>query len=319
MEYSKVSKEIFDPIKANRMLFQDSLKDRLSEIFPSSIKDGEVDFKALLEELGEYVDSNERYELSWAGKADAKKKANEEIVGRTLKYIPEDSKNTDTTENIYIEGDNLEVLKLLRNSYYNKIKMIYIDPPYNTGNDFIYNDKFQITGKEIDQVEGVLDEEGNRLILNQRSSGKFHSNWLSMMYPRLKQAKDLLTDDGVIFISIDDNELANLRQLCDEIFGEENFIDNIIWKKRYGGGSKEKYLVTLHESILFYAKNKEAVDPIFVPLDEESIKRYYTKKDEKYEQRGGYRTHPVFSNDKVPKGTIFFSQCPSAGTGNSVG
>ena len=139
MEYSKVSKEIFDPVKTNKKLFEEVFKEKLSEIFPSSIKDGEVDFKSLLAELGEYVDSNERFELAWAGKTDAKRVANKDIVAKTLKYIPEDSKNADFTENLYIEGDNLEVLKLLRNSYYNKIKIIYIDPPYNTGNDFIYN------------------------------------------------------------------------------------------------------------------------------------------------------------------------------------
>ena len=159
------------------------------------------------------MDSNERYELTWAGKNNAKRVANMDIVARTLKYIPEDSKNANTTENLYIEGENLEVLKLLRNSYYNKIKMIYIDPPYNTGNDFVYKDDFSISSVESDIEEGDRDEYGKRLILNLKNSAKYHSNWLKMMYPRLKVSKDLLTADGVIFISIDNNEVDNLRKM----------------------------------------------------------------------------------------------------------
>ncbi len=289
MGFQKIQQEIFNPINENVK--------KLAQLFPSVVKDGQVDFEALKSELGEFQTVSdklsEQYGLGWAGKEEAKNIAKIDIVGRTLKIIPNESKNIDTTQNLYIEGDNLEVLKLLRNSYYNKIKMIYIDPPYNTGNDFVYKDKFSVSEIENDIMEENVSESGERLVINQKSNGKYHANWLNMMFPRLKIAKELLTDDGVIFISIDDNELANLKLICDEIFGEENLIDNIIWKKRYGGGAKEKYLVTLHESILFYAKNKDSVDPIFVPLDDESIKRYYTKKDEKYETRGGYRIHPL--------------------------
>lgn len=260
MEFNKVSKEIFEPIKENKKMFEENFKDKLSEIFPSTVKDGQVDFKVLLEELGEYVDTKERYELTWAGKQNAKKKANEDIVGRTLKYIPGDSKNPETTENLYIEGDNLEVLKLLRNSYYNKVKMIYIDPPYNTGNDFVYNDDFSQSEKETEIEEGdILENE--RLTVNQKSNGKYHSNWLNMMYPRLKIAKDLLTDDGVIFISIDDNELSNLKKLCDEIFREENCINNknLIW--HIPNGTNKGFIARAHEYIVAYAKNIECLKP----------------------------------------------------------
>lgn len=231
MEYKKVSKEIYESVKENKKMFEENFKDKLSELFPSTVKDGQVDFKELLEELGEYVDTKERYELTWAGKQNAKKKANEDIVGRTLKYVPEDSKNPETTENLYIEGDNLEVLKLLRNSYYNKIKMIYIDPPYNTGNDFVYNDDYKQSEKETEIEEGDISTD-ERFIVNQKSNGKYHSNWLNMIYPRLKVAKDMLSDDGVIFISIDDNEVENLRKVCNEVFGENKFITQIPWRKR---------------------------------------------------------------------------------------
>ncbi|EAX47882.1 Site-specific DNA-methyltransferase (adenine-specific) [Thermosinus carboxydivorans Nor1] len=251
MEFPKVQKEIFNPISENVK--------KLAQVFPSVVKDGQVDFEALKAELGQFETASEklseRYELGWAGKEDAKRLANTDIVGRTLKYIPEDSKNPDTTENLYIEGDNLEVLKLLRNSYYNKIKMIYIDPPYNTGNDFIYRDDFKVSEEENALLEGEKDEYGERLIVNQKSNGRFHSNWLSMIYPRLKVAKDLLTEDGVIFISIDDNEVHNLKKICDEIFGEENFIACFTWVKKKKGSHLSKTIRNMVEYILLFGKN----------------------------------------------------------------
>lgn len=267
---------------------------KLAQLFPSAVKDGEVDFEALKEELGQYEEvGSEKYELTWAGKKNAKKIAQEDVIGRTLKFIPEDSKEADTTENLYIEGDNLEVLKLLRQNYYGAIKMIYIDPPYNTGNDFVYNDKFCMSNEESDLAEGIVDSLGERYQVNQKSSNRFHARWMNMIYPRLKVAKDLLADDGIIIISIDDYEHKDLKLICDEIFGEENFIDNIIWKKRYGGGAKERYLVSLHEYALMYAKCIDNIGEIFVPLSKESAERYYTKKDDNYSTRGGYRTHPL--------------------------
>lgn len=206
MDYPKVPQKINNIVGDNIKL--------LAQLFPSAVKDGQVDFEALKEELGQFEEAGkEKYELTWAGKQEAKKKAQEDVYNRTLNYIEADSKNPETTENLYIEGDNLEVLKLLRQNYYGAIKMIYIDPPYNTGNDFVYNDNFAMNGKESDIAEGTRDNEGNPLQKNQQSSNRFHANWLNMMYPRLKVAKDLLTDDGVIFISIDDNEVDNLRNL----------------------------------------------------------------------------------------------------------
>ncbi|AIS52622.1 type III restriction-modification system StyLTI enzyme Mod [Thermoanaerobacter kivui] len=261
---NKVSKEIFNPV-------QDNIK-KLAELFPTVVKDGQVDFEALKQELGQVEEvGKEKYELTWPGKTLAKQLALTDVVGKTLKYVPEESKNPDTTENLYIEGDNLEVLKLLRNSYYGKIKMIYIDPPYNTGNDFIYKDDFKKLKEESDKEEGELDENGERLIKNQRSSARFHSNWLNMMYPRLKVAKDLLSDDGVIFISIDDNEVDNLKLLANEIFGEKNFIACFPWRKRTAKSDVPFGISQDYEWILCYAKSE-----LFVAGIERKRKYYET-------------------------------------------
>lgn len=229
MENNKIKKEIND-------IVNDNLK-ALEQLFPSAVKDGQLDIKALKEELGDFEEvTTEKYELNWAGKQNAKKIVQQGIGNKTLKFVEKDSKNADTTENIYIEGDNLEVLKLLRQNYYNSIKMIYIDPPYNTGNDFVYNDTFKMDKEESDKAEGIISENNEKLQKNQKSTNRYHANWLNMMYPRLKLARDLLTDDGVIFISIDDNEQANLKRLCDEIFGEEN-VEQMIWNKEAEGSS----------------------------------------------------------------------------------
>lgn len=246
---NKVTKEIFNPINEN-------IK-KLESLFPEIVKDGQVDFEALKQELGQFEEvGKEKYELTWPGKTQAKQLANTDIVGKTLKYVPEDSKNPETTENLYIEGDNLEVLKLLRNSYYGKVKMIYIDPPYNTGNDFVYKDNFAMEVTENEKIEGNIDEEGNRLIKNQEGSGRFHSNWLNMMYPRLKIAKDLLKEDGVIFISIDDNEVENLKKVCNEIFNEKNFVGEIIRKTKSMTADNGNGFNLQHENLMIYAKNK---------------------------------------------------------------
>lgn len=254
MEYPKISQEI-------NYITNDNLK-KLQKLFPSVVKDGLVDFDALKEELGEFKEvDKEKYELTWSGKQNAKKLSQEDVYNRTLNYIEEDSKNTDTTENLYIEGDNLEVLKLLRQNYYGAIKVIYIDPPYNTGNDFVYNDNFLINKKDSDIAEGTKDEDGNPLQKNIQSSNRYHANWLNMMYPRLKVAKDLLTDDGVIFISIDDNEQDNLKKVCDEVFGEENLINCICVKMSEASGVKmshvQKRMPKLKEYTLVYKKNEQ--------------------------------------------------------------
>src|SRR5690554_1667267 len=299
----------------------------LKQVLPEVFTEGKVDWEKLKATLGEDINfSNERYVLNWAGKSEAFKILQMPTT-KTLNPCPEESVKKDGTtytkndlgfliddsetlgqqseinnlhsQNLFIEGENMEVLKVLQKSYFGKVKMIYIDPPYNTGNDsFIYPDKFSETKSDYEKRVGDKDNEGymtkdGMFKKNSKENGQYHSNWLNMMMPRLYLAKNLLKQDGVIFVSIDDNEVHNLRLLMNEIFGEENFVANIIWKKRYGGGAKEKYLVSLHEYILVFAKDINAISPMFIPLDEESIKRYYTKKDENFVTRGGYRTHPL--------------------------
>lgn len=247
MDYKKVSQQINDVVG-------DNVK-KLAQLFPSAVKDGEVDFEALKEELGSFTEVGaEKYELTWAGKADAKRIAREDIIGKTLKYIPEDSKDADTTENLYIEGDNLEVLKLLRQNYYGAIKMIYIDPPYNTGNDFIYNDSFAISKEESDMEEGVIDS-GERYTVNSKSKNRFHARWLNMMFSRLTIAKDLLTSDGIVFISIDDNEIDNLIKVCNEVFGEENFVSLLSVEINPKGRKNSRYISVSNDYCLIYAKD----------------------------------------------------------------
>ena len=199
-------------------------------------------------------DSKERYSLTWNGKARARQIAQEVSTG-TLRPAKEESKNWDNTENIYIEGDNLEVLKLLQKSYHGKIKMIYIDPPYNTGKDFVYKDNEYQGLKIYKEITGQTNKEGIKLTTNTDSDGRYHSKWLSMMYPRLKLARNLLTDDGVIFISIDDKEQANLKKLCDEIFGEENFVAQIVWERAYAPVNLKKHFSESHDYIVCYGKN----------------------------------------------------------------
>ena len=273
--------------------------EKLKETIPEAFTEGKIDWEKLRAALGENINfRNERYVLNWAGKSDAFRVLQTPTT-KTLVPDKQESVSFNETENIFIEGENLEVLKALQKSYFGKIKMIYIDPPYNTGNDsFIYPDKFSESKEEYQKRIGDKDEEGymtreGMFRKNSKENGQYHSNWLNMMYPRLYLARNLLRDDGVIFVSIDDNQVHNLRLLMNEIFGEENFIDCIIWKKRYGGGAKEKYLVSLHEYILLYAKSINDINPIFIPLDKDSITKYYTKKDDKYDIRGPYRTHPL--------------------------
>ena len=267
MENNKIKKEIND-------IVNDNLK-ALEQLFPSAVKDGQLDIKALKEELGDFEEvTTEKYELNWSGKQNAKKMVQQGIGNKTLKFVEKDSKNADTTENIYIEGDNLEVLKLLRQNYYNSIKMIYIDPPYNTGNDFVYNDTFKMDKEESDKAEGIISENNEKLQKNQKSTNRYHANWLNMMYPRLKLARDLLTDDGVIFISIDDNEQANLKRLCDEIFGEENFVAQVIWERAYAPVNLKKHFSESHDYIICYSKNINLSVNNGLKRNEEANNRY---------------------------------------------
>ncbi|WP_317316461.1 site-specific DNA-methyltransferase [Peptostreptococcus russellii] len=245
--------------------------EKIGKLFPNCITETKdengklkkaIDFEMLKQMLSDDVidEGDEAYEFTWVGKKASMVEANKPIR-KTLRPCKEESKDWDNTENLYIEGDNLEVLKLLQESYLNSIKMIYIDPPYNTGNDFIYNDDFKMDSKEYQDEAGEFDEEGNRLFKNTDTNGRFHSDWCSMMYSRLMLARNLLSDDGVIFISIDDNEQENLKKICDEVFGEENFSNNIVVKMSEPSGVKmshvDKKFPKLKEYMLLYKKNKD--------------------------------------------------------------
>ncbi len=253
--------------------------DKLKELFPEVITDGgKIDFDMLQTVLGEEVDGErERYSFTWPGKKDA-------ILGSqipskgTLRPNIEKSKNFDTTENLYIEGDNLEVLKILQKSYNNKIKVIYIDPPYNTGKDFVYKDNFRDGIDNYLEQTGQVDSDGNLLSTNSESNGRFHTDWLNMMYPRLRLARNLLTDDGVIFISIDDTEHSNLRKICDEIFGENNLLAQVIWERAYAPINLKKNFSESHDFILVYTKNIDGLESNGIPRSD-SQDNLYTNPD----------------------------------------
>ena len=262
----------------------------IGKLFPNAItevmRDGKVehaiDFDVLRQELSDSIveGREERYQFTWPDKKKAMLAANAPITA-TLRPVAADSVGKDgipggfDSENLYIEGDNLEVLKLLQETYLGKVKMIYIDPPYNTGNDFVYEDDFAQSAADYMDNSGQYDEEGNRLVTNTESNGRFHTDWLNMIYPRLKIAKDLLADDGVIFISINDQEVVNIRKICDEILGADNFIANLIWQQRKGGGNDSRYIAVDHEYILIYSKNiNNSSDRWYISQTEEYLKRY---------------------------------------------
>ncbi|WP_457608040.1 site-specific DNA-methyltransferase [Nitratifractor sp.] len=248
--------------------------EKLRELFPDIFTEGKIDLEALQATLGEYIDKeDERYSFTWKGKARARRIAQTPSTG-TLRPAPEESKEWENTQNLYIEGDNLEVLKLLQKSYHKKVKMIYIDPPYNTGKDFVYKDNFKDNLQNYLRLTNQVDAEGRKLSTNAETSGRYHSDWLNMIYPRLKLARNLLRDDGVIFISIDDNEVANLRKVCDEIFGEENFVADVIWEKKFSPQNDSKWFSDNHDFILVYAKNKEKWKINKLPRSEVSNNRF---------------------------------------------
>lgn len=229
---------------------------KLKALFPEAFTEGKVDFDALKEVLGEYIDGrDERYSFTWNGKSKARMIAQTPSTG-TLRPCKEESVDWDSTQNLFIEGDNLEVLKLLQKSYHKKVKMIYIDPPYNTGKDFVYKDNFKDNIKNYKEITGQVDGEGRNLSSNPETSGRYHTDWLNMMYPRLKLARNLLKDDGVIFISIDDNEVTNLKNICDEIFGEENFIGTLSVENNPKGRKNSAFISVSSEYCVIYAKNK---------------------------------------------------------------
>ena len=247
----------------------------LLRLFPEvRTEGGKLDFDRLKLALGETVEvGKERYGMSWPGKADCFRTIQEPSLG-TLRPSPEESVAFDTTENLIIEGDNLEVLKLLQKSYLGKVKMIYIDPPYNTGNDFIYPDNYTESLQTYLEYTGQVDDEGHRFGTNTDTDGRFHSKWLNMMYPRLYLARNLLREDGVIFISIDDNEVDNLRKLCSDIFGEENLIANAVWEKAYTANMTARFVSNTHDHVLIYSRNAEAAALGRFPRSEEQTAKF---------------------------------------------
>lgn len=305
-----------DKLKMQTVNKADENFKKLAEMFPNAVteaidENGEVvcaiDKDVLMQEIScKVVDGNEeRYQFTWPDKKKSILLANAPI-NKTLRPCREESVDFDNTENLYIEGDNLEVLKLLQETYLGKIKMIYIDPPYNTGNDFVYEDDFAQSTDEYLANSGQYDDEGNRLVKNLDSNGRFHTDWLNMIYPRLRLAKDLLSEQGVLVISIDDNEIENMRKCCDEIFGEENLVNCFIWNCSTAGGIRPKFASKTHEYILVYAKNKNAMDMIYAPLSSDAIKMY-TQKDEK----GLYRDKDfVFKNKSTNNNQKYGIECP---------
>lgn len=255
-------------------------KERLKSVFPECFSEGKLDIDKLLNLCGEYIDEDfEKYKFEWKGKAECYRIAQKRSTG-TLRPCVEESVNFDTTKNMYIEGDNLEVLKLLQTSYYRKVKMIYIDPPYNTGNDFVYEDDFADPMARYKEVTQQTTKS------NPETMGRFHTNWLNMMYPRLRLASNLLRDDGVIFISIDDNEVTNLRKLCDEVFGEENFVAQIVWQKKYAATNDSKGFSTTHDYIVVYQKSS-SFNRNLLPRTAEQNKPY---KNDDHDGKGLWRS-----------------------------
>jgi adenine-specific DNA-methyltransferase len=272
----------------------------LKSLFPTIVKEGKIDMKELQALLGDEIETEEEnYRFTWAGKSMARREANKPSTA-TLRPVKESSKDWDTTQNIFIEGDNLEVLKLLQKSYANKIKMIYIDPPYNTGKDFVYKDNYNDNLGNYLAITGQVDEDGKRISTNSESDGRYHSNWLNMIYPRLKLARNILTEDGAIFISISDIEITNLKKICDEIFGEENFVVDLIWTNKEGGGSSDAtHFRVKHEHILCYAKNLNLLQITGTEITNEER---YKEKDEFVSLRG------PFYLQKLGMGSIQYSE-----------
>lgn len=274
--------------------------EKLKAVFPECFSEGTLDIDKLLSLCGEYIDNDfEKYKFEWKGKAECLRLAQKRSTG-TLRPCREESVNFDDTQNVYIEGDNLEVLKLLQTAYYNKVKMIYIDPPYNTGNDFVYEDDF------ADPIARYKEITQQTTKSNPETMGRFHTNWLNMMYPRLRLAANLLKDDGVIFISIDEIEMPNLRKICDEVFGEENHIADFVWHNKRGGGNDAKYVAVEHEYVIMYAKNVSNLDRLFVPFSKDYLARYKEEDEigkyfwDTFKRKAGKQYYPII----CPDGTV---------------
>lgn len=286
---------------------QDNI-DKLRELFPDAFTEGsdrggprwKVDFDALRQILGDYTeDERERYSFTWHGKARARQIAQTPSAG-TLRPCPEESVNWDTTQNLFIEGDNLEVLKLLQKSYHKQVKMIYIDPPYNTGGEFIYPDRFQDNLDTYLRYTGQIDDRGFKISANSEASGRYHTNWLNMMYPRLRLARNLLQYDGAIFVSIDDHEVQNLRQIMDEIFGPENFIATVIWQKVYSPKNSAKHFSEDHDYIVVYARSSDNWAPRSLPRTSEQDSLY---KNPDNDPRGPWMSDNLTARNYYGEGT----------------
>ena len=279
--------------------------EKLKDLFPDLFtNEGQLSIDELKKVIDpQSVTETERYEFRWYGKSAAKRNAFTPS-NATLQYDEKRSVNPEHSENIIIEGENLEVLKLLSNSYREKIKCIYIDPPYNTGGDFVYSDNYSEDKKPYWEQTGVT-ENGVKIDTNQDTNGRFHSNWLDMMFSRLLIARQLLKQDGVIFISIDDNEVHHLRKLCDEVFGEENFVGIFAWKNKYGAGAKTKGFIEVHEYIICYSKNP--LKDIEAELTADQISEFDKRKDEKYSVRGGYITQPLMTKSLDDRSNLQYS------------
>lgn len=263
---------------------------KLRTVFPECFAEGKLDIDKLLSLCGEYItDDFEKYEFRWKGKSECLRLAQKRSTA-TLRPCPEESVNFDTTQNLYIEGDNLEVLKLLQKSYYRRVKMIYIDPPYNTGNDFVYEDDF------ADPLARYKEVTQQTTKSNPETMGRYHTNWLNMMYPRLRLAANLLQDDGIVFISIDDNEVANLRKICDEVFGEENFISQLIWEKKFAPQNDDKYITAVHDYIIVYAKKKDIWRPRLQQRTGEALEKF---KNPDNDPRGVWTSGDLTSKTKA--------------------
>ena len=282
------SNGVEDNITKIAQLFPDCVTETVDE--RSGLPKHLIDFEKLKQNLSDSVMSEraERYQFTWPDKSKAILLANSPI-NATLRPCREDSVDFDNTQNLYIEGDNLDVLKCLKETYLHKVKMIYIDPPYNTGNDFVYEDDFAQSSEEYLANSGQFDEQGNRMFTNAESNGRFHTDWLNMIYPRLKVARDLLTDDGVIFISIDDNEVENLRKVCDEVFGERNFVGNIIWQSRTSISNDDE-ISTNHNHTIIYSKKREELKFGGEDIDESD----YINPDN--DPRGPWKLVPIDAN-----------------------
>ena len=302
-----------EKVKCSTPDFAEENVAKLIKLFPEvEGEKGTVDLDKLRQVLSsKVIEGNvERYEFTWPGKRAAKAAASAATT-KTLRPCREESVNFDTTENLYIEGDNLEVLKLLQTSYAGKVKVIYIDPPYNTGHDFVYRDKFSLTQKELEDEAGSFDEDGNRFEVNDSAEARYHSNWCSMMYPRLKLARNLLRDDGVLFMSIDDNEVVNARKLCDEVFGEVQFVAQFVWEKRVNRENRKETSVR-HDYILCYvrSRNGDEICLYQLPMNEKALANYSNPdndprgpwKSDPAHAQGGHGTKSQFYTLTAPNG-----------------